>query len=84
MSTHLASERMLVLGLTAMFEGEFSLDWIEELSGLKASVILTILEEATLEELLKRQQPAIYIFKKEPERQDLIASLTEAEREMRG
>ena len=60
----LPDEKKFILRLSSMFEGEFSLDWIEELTGLKASFILSILEEEVQNDILQRIKPAIYIFKK--------------------
>ena len=52
-------EKELLLSLASMFEGEFSLDWLVELTGMKASIILAILEEATKDGLFTRNRPGI-------------------------
>ena len=60
----LSQEHYYLLSLAAMFEGQFTLDWLEELTGMKASFILSVLEEETQNGLLNRIKPAVYSFKK--------------------
>ncbi|MBP7527817.1 MAG: sigma 54-interacting transcriptional regulator [Syntrophorhabdaceae bacterium] len=50
------------LSIIAMFEGEFSIDWIEELTGMKPSSILSLLEEQTHTGVLARKTPATYVM----------------------
>lgn len=72
-------EKQLILGLSSMFEGEFTLDWIEELTGMKASFILSALEEEAQNGLLNRIRPAVYSFKKN-RRKSWLDKFTEVER----
>ena len=51
-------ERILVLAL--LFEDVFSLDWIVELTGLRAGEVLSALEKLVASKWLKRKQPGIY------------------------
>ncbi|HBL24269.1 MAG TPA: hypothetical protein DDZ40_09160 [Deltaproteobacteria bacterium] len=51
-----------LLSIIAMFEGEFSIDWIEELTGMKPSSILSLLEEQTHVGILTRKTPATYVM----------------------
>ena len=55
-------DRDILLSLAAMFEVEFSLDWLEELTGMKASLILSVLEEEVQKGALARKRPAIYLL----------------------
>jgi len=61
--------------MIAMFEGEFSIDWIEELTGMKPSAILSLLEEQTHAGILARKTPATYVMV-DPEVQRRWVSLT--------
>jgi formate hydrogenlyase transcriptional activator len=70
-----------LLRLTAIFDGEFSLDWLVELTGLKASLILSILEEAVEEKVLAGKEPAIYVFRDSRKREERLAELSEDEKE---
>jgi formate hydrogenlyase transcriptional activator len=74
-------EKRLLLCLAAMFESEFSLDWLEELTGMKASQILSVLEEAVQHGLLIRRKPAVYLFKDGGQRKEWFEQLGEEERE---
>ena len=56
------------MSLAAIFEAEFSLDWLEELTGLKASRILSLLEQGVQNGLLTRIQPAVYVFTNKEQR----------------
>lgn len=60
----ITQERQHLLSLSAMFEGEFTLDWLVELTDMKVSYILTVLEEETLSGILNRIKPAVYSFNK--------------------
>ena len=69
-----------LLTLAAMFETEFSIDWLEELTSLKASAILCALEEEVEKGALSRRRPAIYIFAHPQRRQELIGGLSDEEK----
>jgi formate hydrogenlyase transcriptional activator len=74
-------EKNLLLCLAAIFEGEFSIDWLEELTGMKASLILSVLEEGVQEQRLTRKKPAIYAFRSTQKRQEWISALADNEKE---
>jgi formate hydrogenlyase transcriptional activator len=74
-------EKKLLLCLAAMFESEFSLDWLEELTGMKASQILSVLEEEVKHGLLTRKKPAVYLFKSSGQREEWLGRLSQNERE---
>jgi formate hydrogenlyase transcriptional activator len=73
-------EKHLLLSLGAMFESEFSLDWLEELTGMKASEVLSILEEETQNGVLTRKRPAVYLFKNNQKRQEWLDRLAPEEK----
>ncbi len=75
-----SAEEDSLLNLAAIFESEFSLDWIEELTGMKASRILSILEREVQNGLLSRIQPAVYRFKDNVNRVSLLSRLSPEER----
>lgn len=68
-----------LLSLVALFEGEFSIDWIEELTGMKPSSILSLLEEQTHSGMLVRKTPATYTMVN-PEMRRNWANLASPER----
>jgi hypothetical protein len=51
-----------ILSLAAMFEGDFSLDWLEELAEMKASGVLSALEWGVQEGLLSSQRPGVLLL----------------------
>ena len=61
--------------LAALFEGDFSIDWIVELSEMKPSQVLSCLEKGTHEGLLAGRGPGVYCFSNLQERQKLRANL---------
>ena len=73
-------EKKLLLCLAAMFETEFSLDWLEELTGMKASQILSVLEEEVHHGLLARKKPAVYLFRDNGQREEWLGRLSQDER----
>ncbi|RLB36557.1 MAG: hypothetical protein DRH12_15625, partial [Deltaproteobacteria bacterium] len=52
-----------VLALAALFEGNFSIDWLVELSQSRVSEILFALEEETQRGLLARKEPGVFCFR---------------------
>jgi formate hydrogenlyase transcriptional activator len=74
-------EDNFLLSLAAMFKGEFSLDWLEELVGMKASRILALLEQEVQSGLLIRIQPAVYVFKNTEQREEWFSRLSLDEKE---
>jgi transcriptional regulator with GAF, ATPase, and Fis domain len=70
-----------LLCLAAMFEADFSIDWLEELTGMKASEILSDLEEQLQQQVLARRRPGIYFFCNAHKRQEWLNQLSPDERE---
>ena len=50
------------MSMAAIFEGEFSIDWLEELTGLRATSILSVVERAVEQQELLRKGPGVYAF----------------------
>jgi transcriptional regulator with GAF, ATPase, and Fis domain len=59
---YMIQEKEGLLRLASLFEDEFSLDWLQELAGTRASVTLSALEEGVQNGLLVKKGPAIYVF----------------------
>jgi transcriptional regulator with GAF, ATPase, and Fis domain/tetratricopeptide (TPR) repeat protein len=74
-------QKQLVIRIAALFGGPFSLDWLEEITGLKASVILSVLEEQVRQQVLLRVKPAVYQFRDDKRRDKQAQRLTDTERE---
>jgi len=51
-----------ILILSSLFDMAFSIDWIQELSKAKATVILKVLERACQEKLLEKKESGIFYF----------------------
>lgn len=69
------------LALMALFENEFSIDWILEISGLKVTKILEIVESNIQKGQLEKRRPGVYCFKHEDKRCDISALLSIEEKE---
>jgi formate hydrogenlyase transcriptional activator len=65
----------LILPLAALFDGEFSIDWIVELTDCKVSRVITILEEAVRSNRLTHQGSSVYSFRQEKDRRALIEAM---------
>ncbi len=65
----------------ACFKGEFSLDWLLELTDLKATSLLSMITEAIQQGQLKESRSGVYQFKDENQRLKLEQSLENRERE---
>ncbi|HVN97715.1 MAG TPA: sigma 54-interacting transcriptional regulator [Syntrophorhabdaceae bacterium] len=74
-------EEDFLLSIASMFKGEFSLDWIEELTGMKASKILDMLEREVQGGLLVRIRPAVYAFRNSERRLEQYSRLSTEEKE---
>jgi formate hydrogenlyase transcriptional activator len=74
-------QKQSVLRLAALFDGPFSLDWLEELTGMKASLILSTLEDQVRQQVLFQVRPAVYQFRDELSRLERLQDLSDAERE---
>ena len=60
-----------LLSLTSLFQGDFSIHWIEELTEKKASWILIALQEEIKDGYLIRKEPGIFCFANSSEQQKL-------------
>jgi len=70
-----------ILALSAMFEKDFSLDWMANLTTSRASFVLGILDELVNTGWLTRKQPGIYAFVKDHKsRESIDHHLTHDER----
>ena len=74
------TERGRFLSLAALFEDEFSLDWLEELTRARASTVLSVLEEAVEKGWLARKRSAVYCYTDEAHREEQAGSLIPEER----
>lgn len=52
-----------LLALASHFDGDFLIDWLGDITGKKASALLTVLENGVRQQLLTSKQPGIYSFK---------------------
>ena len=64
-------ETITSISLVSLFEGNFSIDWIEEITGFRATRILAALETEVAANRLTRQGPGIYTFCKPAVRKKL-------------
>ncbi|MCJ7746786.1 MAG: hypothetical protein MUP27_03510, partial [Desulfobacterales bacterium] len=74
-------EHYRMLALAALFEENFSIDWIVDLLGEKASKVLFVLEEGTGRGYLTKKGIGIYSFADLKERKRWQEHLTPEERE---
>ena len=51
-----------LLALTSLFEGDFSIDWIVQITEEKISQILYVLEEGTKQRWLTKKGPGTFCF----------------------
>ncbi|MBU2513595.1 sigma 54-interacting transcriptional regulator [bacterium] len=68
-----------LLAITSLFDRDFSIDWIVELTGCKASKVITILEEGVKKEYLVHRGAGIYFFSNSETRMELSKELQEQE-----
>jgi len=61
-----------LLSLAAMFQGDFSIDWLVELADEKPSVVLMAMEEGTQKGWLTRKRPGVFAFADRKKRQALV------------
>lgn len=71
----------LLLAYAAQFHGTFSIDWLEELTGLKPSEILSVFENETQQGLVTKREPGIYCFADFKKRQIILKNLGQDEKE---
>lgn len=70
-----------ILALASLFDAEFSIDWIQELSKARATTILMALEGACRAQLLKKQDLGVFTFVDQKAREKAKAGLTRGEKE---
>lgn len=68
--------RKQLLSMGSLFDGEFTIDWLVALSGLKAIRILSILQEVVDRKILVSDRPGIYSFRDLPYRDKLRQNLS--------
>ncbi len=64
-----------VLPIAALFERDFSIDWIVELSGAKASQALRALEEGCRKGWCERKEPGVFRFAESRWKKDFLESI---------
>ena len=69
-----------VLAPASLFEEDFSIDWLQTLTGEKASTILAALEAGAQKGWVKNKEPGIYAFANSRDRQRLLNLLPSEER----
>ena len=70
-----------LMALMALFEDEFSIDWILEISGCKATDVLGIVDELDITGIVEKKRPGIYRFNDRRMRNELMSSIPEEEKE---
>ncbi|MEO0277982.1 MAG: sigma 54-interacting transcriptional regulator, partial [candidate division WOR-3 bacterium] len=65
----------LIISVSSLFDDEFSIDWIEELTRIKASLILLTLEEGTQNGLFLRKRPGVYYFRDEKKKAEFAGKM---------
>lgn len=58
-----------VFSIAALFETTVTIDWLEELTGLKPLYILEAMETGVKQRLIKQKRPGIYYFQNEKDKQ---------------
>jgi transcriptional regulator with GAF, ATPase, and Fis domain/tetratricopeptide (TPR) repeat protein len=69
-----------LLSKAALFEGDFSIDWLMELCNLRASQVLSILDQKKQSGELAEASPGMFCFKDEPYRKRLFNAYPEEKR----
>ena len=73
-------QKDFVLRLSSLFEGDFSIDWLVEITDLKASTIISILEEQAQHGPIRNVKPAVYAFELDS-RQEWMSQLGRVEKD---
>ncbi|MCF8024750.1 MAG: sigma 54-interacting transcriptional regulator [Desulfobacteraceae bacterium] len=69
------------LSVASLFECPFSIDWLAELTGKKITALISDLENAAKEGILRVEKPGIYSFQQSQVRKELQTSLDEQKKE---
>ena len=70
-----------LISVAALFEGSFSIDWLQELTQSKASLVLLAFEKAVQQGLMKRDQIGSFTFSEPSKRRKWTGQLTSSEKE---
>ncbi|MEW5914356.1 MAG: sigma 54-interacting transcriptional regulator [Thermodesulfobacteriota bacterium] len=70
------------LAVASLFPGDFSIDWVLELTQKKASEVIQDLEDGIQEGSLTKKRPGLYAFNDPQRRQHYLESLTEHDKEL--
>ncbi|MBW2102010.1 MAG: sigma 54-interacting transcriptional regulator [Deltaproteobacteria bacterium] len=71
----------VILSLSALFEGPFSIDWLQEMADFKASHILLAMDKGIRDHLLERLETGVFQFREPAMRNRLRSLLPPRERE---
>ncbi len=71
-----------VLSVAAMFHGRFNVDWLVELTGLKATQLLAALEKQVKNGQLISDCPGIYVFDNKKRQAELMGEIPETQRQL--
>ena len=74
-------EKQRLLSLAAMFQGNFSIDWICKLTDSPPSMIITLLEEGSNEGWLVRKAPGEYRFSDKKKQTEFLKNIDDNEKE---
>jgi len=74
------SQSISILNLAALFGNEFSIDWIQDLSGERASNVLTTMEDGVRQGTLKQVRLGVYAFMHPQEQAEYLSSFSEGEK----
>ena len=69
-----------ILSIAAMFQGQFNVDWLAELTGLKATQLLAALEEQVKKGRLSSDGPGIYAFSDKELHATLMQAVSEKQK----
>ena len=77
----LSDEEKHILSIASLFEENFSIDWIQELTGLKATEVLSCCEKSAQCKVIRRHGIGSFSFADENIRQSFQALLSSQEKE---
>jgi formate hydrogenlyase transcriptional activator len=77
--THFQSDISPLISIAALFSKDFSIDWLQELTGLRPSEILSILEQACEQGLVRKVAPGLFCFVDSQMRIGLLNHLADQE-----
>ena len=77
----LEKARQQVLALGSLFKGSFSIDWLQELAGQKASTILAALDQGLKRGWVEQPEPGMFLFRERVADEDFAFLLPDGKRE---